>query len=165
MNVVKKITLSLCLSLLVFGLYATDEISARVVAVLDGNTIEIAADDNETYKIYFFGIDCPELTQEFGDIAKEFTERMLMNKSVTVIWSGKDRLGNRLAVVMMDGQDFRTEILKQGLAWTAERNPIIELEEIKEQAKSAGKGLWKMQAPTPPWIHRRQQSMLTPKSS
>jgi endonuclease YncB( thermonuclease family) len=165
MKALKKIAVSLCLCFLFFGLYATDEINARVVAVLDGNTIEIAAEDNETYKVYFFGIDCPELTQEFGDVAKEFTERMLMNRAVKVSWAGKDRWGNRLAVVIMDGQDFRAEILKRGLAWTVERNPIVELEDIKEQAKAAGRGLWAMHEPTPPWIHRRQQTMLTPKSS
>jgi len=48
---------------------------------------------------------------------------------------------------------------------TAERNPIDELESIKEKAKEKGKGLWKEQDPTPPWIYRRQQSMMQPKSS
>jgi len=51
------------------------------------------------------------------------------------------------------------------LAWTAERDPIQELETIKEKAREKGKGLWKEQDPTPPWIYRRQQSLTQPKSS
>lgn len=144
---------------------ADDRVTGKVVSVLDGNTIEIAADDNETYKLILLGIDCPEVNQEFGDKAKSFTEQLLINKKVEVEWAGKDRWGNRLAVVTLNGMDLRHEILKEGLAWTAERNPIEELEQLKNQAKQEGKGLWKAIDPTPPWIFRRQQTMLAPKSS
>lgn len=144
---------------------ADDRVTGKVVSVLDGNTIEIAADDNETYKLILLGIDCPEVNQEFGDKAKSFTEQLLINKKVEVEWAGKDRWGNRLAVVTLNGMDLRHEILKEGLAWTAERNPIEELEQLKNQAKQEGKGLWKANDPTPPWIFRRQQTMLAPKSS
>jgi micrococcal nuclease len=144
---------------------ADDRIIGKVTSVVDGNTIEIAADDNETYTLVLVGIDCPEMEQEFGDKAKSFTEKLLINKTVEVEWAGKDRWGNRLAVVMIDGVDLRHKILKEGWAWTAERNPIEELELIKNQAKDEGKGLWKANEPTPPWIFRRQQTMLTPKSS
>lgn len=144
---------------------ADDRVTGKVVSVLDGNTIEIAADDNETYKLILLGIDCPEVNQEFGDKAKSFTEQLLINKKVEVEWAGKDRWGNRLAVVLLNGMDLRHEILKEGLAWTAERNPIEELEQLKNQAKQEGKGLWKANDPTPPWIFRRQQTMLAPKSS
>jgi endonuclease YncB( thermonuclease family) len=78
---------------------------------------------------------------------------------------GKDRWGNRLAVVLIDGKDPREELLQEGLAWTAERNPIETFESIKEKAKQKGKGLWKDQEPTPPWIYRRQQTMTQFKSS
>jgi len=56
-------------------------------------------------------------------------------------------------------------LLETGLAWTAERDPIQELEAIKEKARAKGKGLWKDQDPTPPWIYRRQQTLTQLKSS
>jgi endonuclease YncB( thermonuclease family) len=61
--------------------------------------------------------------------------------------------------------DPRVELLKQGLAWTSEKDPIPELESHRNEAQQKGKGLWKNDNPTPPWIFRRQQSMMQPKSS
>ncbi|MCA4897251.1 MAG: thermonuclease family protein [Bacteroidota bacterium] len=140
-------------------------ISGKVVAVLDGNTLEVFTSENETYKILLYGIDCPELGQEFGERAKMFLEKLVLNKSVNAEIQGKDRWGNRLAIVLIDGKDPREELLQEGLAWTAERNPIETFESMKEKAKQKGKGLWKDQEPTPPWIYRRQQTMTQFKSS
>ena len=62
-------------------------------------------------------------------------------------------------------QNAREKLLEAGLAWTSEKNPIAELEAIKEKSREKGKGLWKEQEPTPPWVFRRQQSMTQFKSS
>lgn len=144
-----------------------EQITGRVVTVIDGNTVEVAGDDKENYKILLFGIDCPESEQAFGDQAKNLLEKLLLNRSVKITIQGKDRWGTRMGVVVLEGSedDPRYELLKEGLAWTAERNPIQELESIKEQARQKGKGLWQNENPTPPWIFRRQQTMMQPKSS
>ncbi len=146
--------------------FAENELTGKVINVIDGNTIEMVAQDNETYKVMLFGIDCPEIGQEFADKARKFLEKIILDKNVNIKIQGKDRWGNRLGIILIDGKiDPRYELLEAGLAWTAERNPIDELESIKEKAKEKGKGLWKEQDPTPPWIYRRQQSMMQPKSS
>ena len=116
-------------------------------------------------KILLFGIDSPELGQEFGEKAKRFLEKLILDKSVSVEIQGKDRLGNRLGIVLIEGKDPREQLLEEGLAWTAERQPIQEFEEIKEKARQRNKGLWKEQEPTPPWTFRRQQTMTQFKSS
>lgn len=141
-------------------------ITGKVVSVIDGNTIEVQTKEKETFKILFHGIDCPEIDQDYGDKAKRFLEKLILEKNVSVQLQGKDRWGNQLAIVLVDGElDPRFELLEQGLAWTAERNPMVELESIREKAKEKGKGLWKDDSPTPPWTYRRQQTMLQPKSS
>jgi len=145
--------------------FAEAELNGKVTAVIDGNTIEMIADDNESYKIMLYGIDSPELGQEFGDKAHKFLQKMILDKKVYVKIQGKDRWGTRLGIILIDGKiDPRFELLQAGLAWTAERNPIEELEIVKEKAREKGKGLWKEQDPTPPWIYRRQQTMIEPKS-
>lgn len=134
--------------------------------VLDGNTIEVASVDGDSYKILLFGIDCPELEQEYGEKAKKLLEKMVLNRDVTIEIQGKDRWGNRLGVVSFPGEaDPRLELLRQGLAWTAERNPIPELEAVRAAAQQDSKGLWKDDNPTPPWIFRRQQTLTQFKSS
>ena len=145
---------------------AENVLNGKVISVIDGNTIEMIADDNESYKVMLYGIDSPELGQEFGDQAKKFLEKRILNKKVKVEIQGKDRWGNRLGIVLIDGKDDpRYDLLQAGLAWTAERDPIKDLEAMRETAREKGKGLWKEQDPTPPWIYRRQQTMTQIKSS
>jgi micrococcal nuclease len=144
---------------------ANDIVSARVVAVIDGNTLEIRGEDNETRKIILAGIDSPELSQEYGEKARKFLEKIALEKDVTVQITGKDRLGNALAIVIIEDKDPRLELLKEGLAWTSEKNPIADLETIRLKAQEKGRGLWKQENPTPPWTYRREQTMLQPKSS
>lgn len=145
---------------------AMEEVTGKVVAVIDGNTLEVLDGKKETHKIMLAGIDSPELLQDFGDKAKSLLEKLTLKKEVVVTFVGKDRWGNYLAEVLIEGKvDPRVELLKEGLAWTAERNPIPTLEEYRTKAKEKGRGLWKQEDPTPPWIFRRQQTMLQPKSS
>lgn len=146
------------------SIYAGEEIKGKIISVIDGNTIEILTGDQETYKVLLHGIDSPDPGQHYAEQAKKFLENLLLNKSVTIDLHGKDRLGNRLGEIRVEGTpDPRHELVKAGLAWTTE--PISELEELKERAKTQGKGLWQEENPTPPWLYRRQQSMLQAKSS
>jgi len=157
------IILSLCCGI-VFNL-AANEITATVVTIVDGNTIEIESQENGRQKIVLLGVDSPELDQDFGREARQFLQKMLLKKSVKVEFKGKDRRGNHLAIVMIDDDDIRVSLLKQGLAWTAEKDPDADLEPYRVWAERKGKGLWSDSDPTPPWIYRRQQSMTQPKSS
>ncbi len=109
--------------------------------------------------------DSPELEQEYGDKAKRLLEKLILDRNVEVQIQGKDRLGNRLGIILIDGEDPREKLLEEGLAWTSERNPIEAFETIKEKSKENRKGLWKEIEPTPPWIFRRQQTMLQFKTS
>jgi len=163
----KAYALSLLLGALISNdVYGNGDINGKVTAVTDGNTIEILSQDNEVYKVLLADIDSPELGQEFGDEAKKFLEKMMLKKSVIVQFKGKDRHGNHLAIVMINGKvDPRIELLKKGLAWTSEKNPSEELEKHRLEAKSKSRGLWKQIDPTPPWTYRRAQSMTKPKSS
>lgn len=146
--------------------YGNDAIDARVIAVLDGNTLTVEAADGETHKILLFGIDCPELGQAYGQRAKSFLEEMVLKKNVTVEFHGKDRTGTRIAVILLKNEDDpRIELLKEGLAWMIEKNAPSELEPYIRWARAKKKGLWEAASPTPPWQYRREQSMATPKSS
>lgn len=140
--------------------------SGKVVSVIDGNTVQVLTEANEVVTIILADIDSPELTQEFGSEAKQYLEKLSLKKEVVVELRGKDRKGNHLGVLLIKGKtDVRIALLQQGLAWTAERNPNPDLEVHRTSAQAEGKGLWKNDNPTPPWIYRREQSMLEPKSS
>lgn len=136
---------------------ADDVITARVISVIDGNTLQIQDADNKQYKVMLFGVDSPELTQDYGTQAKAFLEKLILHREVTVQFHGTDRQGNIQAIVTTaDDTDLRVELLKEGLAWTAEKNAPAELEPYKTWARKKEKGLWKEKDPTPPWVHRKQ---------
>lgn len=140
-------------------------ITGIVSSVYDGNTVELQADDRNHYRIILFGIDCPELSQPYGEESKAFVESRLLNRKVEVQFHGKDRHGNYIGVIKTENSDdVRELLLAAGLAWTGERNPAPELESLRKGAVSGSRGLWQDDAPVPPWTYRRNQTMLQPKS-
>lgn len=140
-------------------------IQGEVIAVIDGNTLDVISTDHERYQIILLGIDCPELTQDFGKDAKSFSEARLLHESVVVHLHGKDRYKNYIGVALTrDSTDVRLMLLQEGLAWTSERNPLEELEVIRKEAASERRGLWIHDDAIAPWLHRRQISMSAPKS-
>ena len=146
-------------------LMAAESIVGEVTAIHDGNTLEVSTKENQTYRIVLMGIDCPELQQEYGIEARDFLAQWLLHEEVTVQIHGKDRNRNYVGVVLLtEGEDVRVALLEEGLAWTAEENPIPELEVIRCDAARNGRGLWHHDTPLAPWTFRRQQSTLEAKS-
>lgn len=164
---IKAFSLCIVVGILISsGGYAQTDVTGKVTSVIDGNTVEISGPGKVAQKILLVGIDSPELEQEYGIEAKKFLEKLMLNKEVVVQFKGKDRWGNYLGVVMVNGKnDPRVELLKEGLAWTAEKNPSEDLEPYRTWAERKGRGLWKQDNPIPPWTYRRSQTMLRPKSS
>lgn len=162
----KLLTTCSFLFVFVLGALAQQELKGKVVEVIDGNTISVLFPSGERTTYLLAGIDSPELGQEFGDQSRKLLEKLILNKEVSLTTQGKDRKGVWIALVLTeDNKDPRVELLRQGLAWTAERNPDQELEAYRKFAMEKGKGLWKQDNPVPPWMFRRNQSMMTAKSS
>src|SRR5690606_23056727 len=134
-----------------------------VTTVVDGNTLEINTSEGPM-RILLYGIDCPEIGQAYGDEAKARLEKLLLNRQVTVDLIKQDRKGNHYALVFTDvGEDPRIHLLREGLAWTVEDGSAQDLEPYRSFAQQKRRGLWQESKPTPPWVYRREQSMLEPK--
>jgi hypothetical protein len=102
------------------------------------------------------GIDCPELGQDFGTRAKQFTSAMVFGKDVQVKEYNLDRYSRTVARVFVEGKDLCLELLKAGLAWHYKRyssDPV--LAEAEDQARKAKAGLWSTPNPVPPWEYRK----------
>jgi micrococcal nuclease len=141
-----------------------DEPKVKVIAIIDGNTVQILHPDGEQQKIMLHGVDSPDSGQDFAIEAKKLLETLLLNKMVVVVHKGKDRYGNVLAAISTeDATDPSKELILNGLAWT--NSSDAELELLKEHARDRAVGLWVEENPTPPWLYRRQQSMLRAKSN
>lgn len=151
--------LALLLGHLSYGQTYETTFTARVINVLDGNTLEVLDENDETYTFQLSEVDAPELGQELGEEAKAFTEELTLKKKVIVERTGKDWLGNKLAIIKLkNGKSLDEELLKAGLGW-ASKKASAQSASLQSAAEQNKIGIWSATEPTPPWIYRRQQTM------
>jgi micrococcal nuclease len=153
-------TSTLVLLLLVLTVWALPAVagtfSAKVVSVTDGDTLTVMH-DGAREKVILFGVDCPELAQEFGPQAKKFTDDCCYGKVVSLEEHGRDPRGRTIAVVRLpDGSNLNQELVHQGLAWWSDKfaPDDAQLQQLHNTAKTAHAGLWSAPNPIPPWIFR-----------
>jgi len=94
--------------LLLFCSIAHADITGRVVAVTDGDTIKVLDADNTQHKIRLTGIDAPEKKQPFGKVSKEHLASMVAGKEVFVESEKNDRYGRVLGKVWVQPEDCPT---------------------------------------------------------
>ena len=146
------------------GTAEAQEFSGKVIGISDGDTITVLREKTPT-KIRLHGIDCPESGQEFGARAKILTSQLAFGKAVTVRVRGKDRYQRTVAdIVLPDGRSLNEELVRQGLAWWFRRYaPHDEtLSRLEREAKTAKRGLWAQENPTPPWEWRKGERVNVP---
>ncbi len=150
----KKIFLILFL-LLSLSLFC-EIVSGKVIAVKDGDTIEILY-KGAPLKIRLYAVDCPEKDQDFGTKAKQFTSELVFNKVVKVDIKNKDMYGRSVSEVFLpDGRSLNKELLKNGYAWHyKDYNKDESLAELENQAREKKAGLWQNQHAQAPWEFRK----------
>ena len=98
-----------------------------VMRVIDGDTIVVLVDlgfttfSKQTLRLY--GINAPEM-RSGGEMAKEWLEKQILQKQVTIETIKKKRVGGEktgkygryLAIVSIDGVDINQVMLDEGLA-------------------------------------------------
>ncbi len=156
----KKHILSLALvlaALLFINFLPGKELTGKVISVQDGDTITILQ-GKTSYKIRLQGIDCPEKSQAFGNVAKQFTSDLVFGKTVRVKYDELDHYKRYLGEVFVGKVNLNKELLKAGLAWHYKqysKDPVLAALEIK--ARAAKTGLWSDPWAIPPWEFRRQR--------
>jgi micrococcal nuclease len=129
----------------------------KCVGISDGDTI-LVMQGRRQIKIRLYGIDCPEMGQDFGAQARRFTGQMVFGKIVTVQEMDRDRYGRTVAWVWVDGQSLNKELVKAGFAWWYRYYALNdeELRTLEAKARKDKLGLWSQPNPIPPWKFRRE---------
>ncbi len=132
---------------------------AKVIGVLDGDTIEVLK-DKAPVRIRLYGIDCPEHDQDFGTRARQFTSDKVFGKTVEVVPIEKDRYERLVAKIYIDGKYLNQMIVAEGFAWWYKRYAPNDddLRKAENDARAAKIGLWSHPNPIPPWKFRRQKA-------
>lgn len=145
--------LTLCLAVGFLNAYTPLE----NIRVVDGDTIRAEAKGREI-KIRLVEIDAPEINQPFGVQSKNFLNRLLNEKDVTLISQGEDRYGRTLGEIYANGESANALMIKSGFAWVYDRYvKDSSLYKYQDQAKAENLGLWRAKDPIAPWVWRKQK--------
>lgn len=147
------------------------ELSGRVIAVSDGDTVTIVDSSQLQHKVRLAGIDAPEKGQPYGERAKQHLSDLVYGKNVVIVWDKRDRYGRIVGRVLAPECDRATcrytidaglAQLRAGYAWHYKQyekeQPVderVRYSATEQEARSRREGLWREPAAVPPWQFRR----------
>lgn len=163
----------------VSGAAWADEWSGTVVAVTDGDTVQVKPDKEGTVQqVRIWGIHAPEPGQPFAGDSKANLSRLVLGKQVEILDHGEDERDHYEKIigrVMVATPDCHDQVcpkninvalaqIQAGLAWQYglhhddDRSSANKQRYAMEQqaAKTAGVGLWSDPAPVSPWDWRKE---------
>ncbi len=130
--------------------------SGKVVAVKDGDTIEVLY-DSTAVKIRLAHVDCPESGQPFGKNAKQFVSDLCYWQQVNIEQQDSpDRYGRLIALVFVGDLCVNMALVEAGYAWHFKKYSQDSSYALAEEvAKLQGLGLWSEKDAIAPWEWRR----------
>ncbi|MBO8164197.1 MAG: thermonuclease family protein [Brevibacillus sp.] len=137
----------------------SSRISAKVLEVVDGDTIKVQLNGKEE-TIRFLLVDTPETKhpkygeQPFGKEVSNFTKELLDGKTAELeqdVNNGPDKYGRLLYYVYVDGKSVQEQLLEKGLARVAyvyvpNVKYVDKYREIQSKAQKAGVGIWSIES-------------------
>lgn len=130
---------------------------ALVIAVHDGDSIKVRTDEGQIHAVRIARIDAPELNQPWGRVSGASLARLCLGTKAWVQPQTTDRYRRTVASVSCRSKDASYHQIERGMAWVFERyeSPRSTLYAVQARAASFRRGLWRDDAPTPPWRFRR----------
>ena len=148
---------------------AKADFTAKVVRVVDGDTVYVANKSGKKFKVRLTGIDAPEQNQPYGLASTYHLKEVLIDKWVLLKSKPKngnlysvDRYNRVLAKLILDGNDVNFLQVSSGYAWHFKRyqkqqspsdRQLYSQAELK--AKKNKLGLWEEKKPIAPWKWRK----------
>lgn len=141
----------------------------KVVHVADGDSATLKDPDGKEVRVRFYGIDCPEYFQDYGQKARDFTVRRIMGRTVRFERIDTDKDGRLVGLVRIDGDSLNEELLENGLAWYygwfCRKSFCPRWEGMEQRARKKRMGLWADTDPVPPWTYRKTHPRNTGKTT
>jgi endonuclease YncB( thermonuclease family) len=139
---------------------AAQEITGKVVAIADGDTLTLLVSGNQQVRVRLTEIDTPERGQPYAEKSKQRLASMVFERDVRVASAGKDRFGRTLGRVFAGDVDVNAEMVRSGAAWVYRKyakDP--EIFELESQARAARRGIWSLPEAdrVPPWEWRQKR--------
>lgn len=133
-------------------------LTGRVVAVHDGDTLTLLADQKQI-RIRLAEIDAPERKQAFGNRSRQSLHELCHGRAAQIKEEGRDRYGRVIGQVTCAGTDANAEQVRRGMAWVYDQysTPSSPLYGLQSEARASKRGLWADSNPVAPWEYRRSK--------
>lgn len=129
-------------------------IAGKVVAVIDGDTLEVM-ESGKAIRVRLANIDAPEKSQPFGQASKQSLSDICFGRDAQLQSQSIDQYGRTVGIVKCNGVDANRAQVERGLAWVyTAYNRDPDLITLERKAKLASQGLWHDSNPIPPWDYR-----------
>ena len=116
---------------------------ARVVNIVDGDTVDVRRGDGAVVRVRVHGIDAPERGRPFSLVATRFTRSMVFDQDVRISVRDHDKYGRLVGRVLVGDQNLGEELVSAGLAWQFCRySDDPRLAELERAARQARRGIW-----------------------
>jgi len=128
-----------------------DGIEIKCTRVIDGDTIEIEDETGTKYKVRYIGIDTPETSEDYEDIATEKNKELVEGKIIRLEKdvSETDKYGRILAYVYVGDIFVNAYLVQEGYAQVSTYPPDVKYAdyflELQQEARDNGKGLWSLE--------------------
>jgi endonuclease YncB( thermonuclease family) len=148
------------------------DFTAKVLRVVDGDTVHVEDEAGKKFKVRLTGIDAPEKNQSYGLASTYHLRELLLNKVVFLKSKPRkgmpysvDRYKRVLAKIILDGRDVNLSQVLSGYAWHFKRyqkQQTLKDRELYSQAEIDAKknelGLWGEKKPIAPWKWRKMKN-------
>ena len=132
-------------------------VQGRVVAIADGDSLEIRTDDQPRVGVRLFGIDAPEGRQASGRQARDALKQEIQGRLIEIRVVETDQYGRLVGDLYCDGIWINEIQVARGWAWHYTRySDHPALARAEREARDTRRGLWRDPHPTPPWIWRQR---------
>ncbi len=143
-----------------------EEITAKVLAVIDGDTVLAllscpasalpACAGKRPVKLRLAEIDAPEKDQLGGAASSRSLAGLVLGKRVTVQVEAVDKYGRPVAHLVLGATRINEEQVRRGMAWEySNYHGNQAYIALQNEARQAGRGLWAQPDPVPPWRWRK----------
>ena len=126
----------------------------KVVAIRDGDTIQLRTIDERTVTVRLDGIDAPEKRQDFGKVASDWLGK-IHERNVRIEYKEIDRYQRVLGHIYLGNRWINYELARAGFAWHyVEYNDDPRLAAAHNYAEQNRLGLWAQEEKIAPWDYR-----------
>ena len=154
-----------CLALALVAAPPNAVFTARVVKIVDGDTISVQVAGKGAQKVRLVDIDTPEHDQPYGREARQALATLVSGREVRLETHGSDDYGRLLARVFIGDVDVNAELVRGGAAWVFRKySDDAELLALEREARAEKRGLWALPASerVPPWQWRHPDATAKP---